>query len=79
MAKSKIAAQTEELNGADVEMVKDVSEVKQKTKYTKAQIINTSKFEHCRDIVDAIIGSDEEVTINELEQKIDEFLKKEVK
>ncbi len=78
MAKSKIAEQTVELNGADVEMVQEVSEVKQKAKYTKAQIINTSKFEHCRDIVDVIIGSDEEVTIKELEQRINEFLKKEV-
>ncbi len=77
MAKNKYSVQHEE------HVIVETNEIQtpknQKPKYSKGQIVKTKKYEPYKDIINAVIGDGEEVTTDEVETRIDEFLKKEVR
>lgn len=58
--------------------VADTKVVKEKV-YGKKQIIESKKFEDFIDIVNCVVGDEEQLTTNEVEQRINKFLRKGVK
>lgn len=48
-------------------------------KYKKVDFLNSKFFRDKKDIINVLLADDEEITIKELENKINNFLKKEVK
>ncbi len=58
--------------------VADTKVVKEKV-YGKKQIIESKKFEDFIDIVNCVVGDEEQLTTNEVEQRVNKFLRKGVK
>ena len=48
---------------------------KQVTKWSKAQIMSSSRFAHQRDVVDAVLNDYEEYTIEDVDTQIEEYMK----
>jgi len=59
----------------------DVKEIKtkEKPKFTKRQLLNSKKYQHQTDLLNAILENDKSYSISEVEKLIDEFMKEKVK
>lgn len=53
-------------------------EIQQESKFTKQQIITSNKFKHRVDLINTLLKDDELYTINQVEEKINKFLKRKV-
>ena len=62
-------------------MSANAKEVKKRaeSKFSKEQLISSERYVNRRDLVDALLEDDREYTINEVDKKIDEFMKGKVK
>ncbi len=60
------------------EVLKEVK-VDEAVTYTKAQFLSSKKNENVKDIVNVVVKDGEELTAKELEIRINDFLKREVK
>lgn len=47
--------------------------------YTKQQLVNSKQFEHHKDLLEVLLNDNENVTIEQVNDKIENFLNKEVK
>ncbi len=64
----------------EVEVVESAKVEKVSTAiYSKDKLMKAKKFESFKDVVSCVVGDDEKVTLAEVEKRVDEFLKKEVK
>lgn len=59
--------------------MKEKSESKQAIRWSKAQIMASSKFAHQRDVLNAVLVDDQEYTVAEAEDLIDNYMKGGVK
>lgn len=48
---------------------------KNDTKYTKEQLVTSRKYENRTDVIKVVVSEEEELTIDEVNEKIDEFMK----
>lgn len=51
---------------------------KVETAYSKEQILSSAVFSHRKDILGALIMDDEKITISEVKDRLDEFMKGQV-
>lgn len=55
------------------------AEEKQSAKYTREQVLQSTKYREYRDIAGVVLEDGKQYTAAEIKQKIDEFLKKPIK
>jgi hypothetical protein len=61
---------------AESEEVQSVQDVQ--TEFTKGQILNSAKYKHRRDLVDALLKDEKKYTMKSVDGLIDNFLKGQV-
>lgn len=54
-------------------------EKKEEAKFTKAQLINSAKYKHRVDLINALLKDDVTYTSSEVDKKINDFMKGAVK
>lgn len=59
--------------------LKETSEIKQVVRWSKSQIMASSKFAHQRDALNSVLKDGEEYTIDEAQAMIDKYMKGGVK
>ncbi|WP_199900115.1 hypothetical protein [Caldalkalibacillus mannanilyticus] len=52
---------------------------KDKARYTKKQYLTSKKYEHQSDLLRALLEDEKTYTVEQVQKKIDDFLKKEAK
>ncbi len=53
----------------------DVREAKEMATYTKAQVINSKAYKEKKDILNVLIKDNEKVILEEVNKRVDEFMK----
>jgi|GEM_PF-402761 len=74
MAGNKRVAHEEKQN-----LLQEADQKEPLTAYTKGQILASAKFQGRKDLVSALLTDGENYTINDVEEKIKEFMKGKVK
>lgn len=54
-------------------------EKKEEAKFTKEQLINSAKYKHRVDLINALLKDDATYTLSEVDKKINDFMKGAVK
>lgn len=58
--------------------VKDSAEVKVEAKFSKAQLVNSKRFQHRRDVLEAVLTDGERYSVKEAEAAIENFMGRKV-
>ncbi len=53
----------------------DMREAKEMATYTKAQVINSKAYKEKKDILNVLIKDGEKVSLDEVNKRVDEFMK----
>lgn len=75
-----MSKKTRELEVQEVDVSEEkITETSEGKIYSKEQLVKSQKFRHISDIVRSVVGEEEQVTIEEVEKRVEVFLTMEVR